>query len=50
MGAVLLGSRLLPRVFGYLALALGIAFEIVGFVSLFTAPVLILVVLGLQSL
>ncbi len=50
MGAVLLGSRLLPRVSGYLALALGIAFEIVGFVSLFTAPVLILVVLGLQSL
>jgi hypothetical protein len=50
LGAVLLGSRLLPRVFGYLALALGIAFEIVGLVSLFIFPVLTLVVLGFQSL
>jgi len=30
--------------------ALGIAFEIVGLVGLFTTPVLTLVVLGLQSL
>src|SRR5260221_2054906 len=38
------------RVFGYLALALGIAFEIVGLVSLFIFPVLTPVVLGFQSL
>jgi hypothetical protein len=50
LGAVLLGSRILPGVFGYLALALGIAYEIVGFVGLFTTPILTLVVLGLQSL
>jgi hypothetical protein len=50
LGTILLGSRLLPRVFGYLALGLGIAFEIVGLVGLFTTPVLTLVVLGLQSL
>ncbi len=36
LGAVLLGSRVLPRVFGYLALALGIVFEILGFVGLLT--------------
>ena len=41
---------LLPRVFGYLALALGIAIEIVGLVSLFNTPVLTLVVLGFQVL
>src|SRR5258707_6973302 len=50
LGTILLGSRLLPRVFGYLALGLGIAFEIVGLVGLFTTPVLTLVVLVLQSL
>jgi hypothetical protein len=50
LGTILLGSRLLPRVFGYLALGLGVAFEIVGLVGLFTAPVLTLVVLGFQSL
>jgi hypothetical protein len=37
LGAVLLGSRLLPRVLGYLALVLGAAFEIVGFAGLFSA-------------
>jgi hypothetical protein len=50
LGTILLGSRLLPRTFGYLALALGSAFEIVGLVGLFTTPVLTLVVLGLQAL
>ncbi|HEX6551271.1 MAG TPA: hypothetical protein VF026_00795 [Ktedonobacteraceae bacterium] len=50
LGTVLLGSHLLPRVFGYLALGLGIAFEIVGFVGLFTTPVLTLVALSLQAL
>lgn len=34
--------------FGYLAL--GIAYEIVGLVGLFTAPILTVVVLGLQAL
>src|SRR5258708_38213732 len=49
LGTILLGSRLLPRVFGYLALGLRIAFGIVGLVSLFIFPVLTLVVLGFQS-
>jgi hypothetical protein len=35
LGALLLGSRVLPRAFGYLALALGAAFEIAGFIGLF---------------
>jgi len=50
LGTILLGSRLLPRVFGYLALGLGIAFEIVGLVGLFTTPILTIVVLSLQAL
>lgn len=50
LGTILLGSRVLPRLFGYLALALGSAQAIVGLVGLFTAPILTLVVLGLQSL
>lgn len=44
-----LGS-VLPRIFGHLAIGLGIAFEIVGFVGLFTTSVLTLVVLSLQAL
>jgi hypothetical protein len=40
----------LPRALGYLALALGLAYAVVGLVGLFAAPVLTLVVLGLQSL
>lgn len=50
LGTVLLGSQVLPRVFSYLALSLGIAFEIVGLVGLFTTPILSVVVLALQSL
>lgn len=50
LGTILLGSRLLPRVFGYLALGLGIAFEIVGLIALFTTPILTIVVLSLQAL
>ena len=50
LGTVLLGSRLLPRVFGYLALGLGVIFEIVGLVGLFTTPILSVVVLALQAL
>lgn len=37
LGVVLLGSRLLPRVFGYLALACGVATEILGLASLFSS-------------
>jgi hypothetical protein len=50
LGTILLGSRVLPRLFGYLALALGSAQAIVGLLGLFAAPILTLVVLGLQSL
>lgn len=50
LGAVLLRSSLLPQGLGYLALALGIAYVIVGLVGLFTTPLLTLVVLGMQSL
>lgn len=49
LGTILLGSGPLPRVFGYLALGLGVAFEIVGLVGLFTTPILTLVVLVLQA-
>src|SRR5262245_6739115 len=50
LGTILVGSRLLPRIFGYLALALGCLYAVVGLVGLFTAPVLTLVPLALQSL
>ena len=36
-GAVLLGSRVLPRIFGYLALLIGCAFVVVGVASLFSS-------------
>ncbi len=50
LGTILLGSRLLPRVFGVLAFGLGIAFAVVGLVGLFTTPILTIVVLSLQAL
>ncbi len=50
LGTILIGSRLLPRVLGYLAFGLGIAFAIVGLVGLFTTPILTIVVLSLQAL
>lgn len=50
LGTILLRSHLLPRVFGYLALALGCAFAIVGLVGLFTTSLITLIVLSLQSL
>jgi hypothetical protein len=50
LGTILLGSRLLPRLFGVLALALGCLYAVVGLVGLFTSPTLTLVPLGLQSL
>jgi hypothetical protein len=50
MGTVLLGSRLLPRAFAYLALALGGVFEVAGLVGLFTVPAITLIPLALQAL
>jgi hypothetical protein len=50
LGPILLGSRVLPRALGYLALALGGLFEIVGLLGLFTTPALTLIPLALQSL
>ena len=49
LGTILLGVSLLPRIFAYLALALGCLYVIVGLVGLFTTPILTLVPLGLQS-
>jgi hypothetical protein len=52
LGAVILGSRILPRVFGYLALLLGAAFAILGVVFLFTLtlPAAVLAFAGIQTL
>jgi len=52
LGVVILGSCVLPRVFGYLALVLGAAFAIAGVVYLFdlTLPVLVQAFAGLQTL
>jgi hypothetical protein len=50
LGTILLGSSLLPRVFGYLAFGLGITFEVVGLIALFTTPILTIIVLSLQAL
>ncbi len=50
LGTILLGSPLLPRVLGYLAFGLGIAFAVVGFIGLFTTPLLTIIVLSLQAL
>ncbi len=40
IGAVLISSRLLPRLFGFLAMALGAAFAVVGFIGLFNTTAL----------
>jgi len=50
LGSILLRSWILPHVMGYLAIGLGLAFEIAGFVGLFTTPVFTLIVLSLQAL
>lgn len=50
LGTILLGSHLLPRLFGWLAFGLGIAFAAVGLIALFTTPILSIVVLSLQAL
>lgn len=44
MGAVILGSRLLPRSLGVVALTIGAAFEIVGFAAMFSDTFLIPVI------
>jgi hypothetical protein len=49
LGTVLLGSRLLPRAFAYLALALGGVFEVLGLVGLFTVSAITLFPLALQA-
>jgi hypothetical protein len=50
LGTTLATSDVLPRTFGYLALALGSLFEIVGLLGLFTTPILTLIPLSLQAL
>ncbi len=50
LGSVLRNSNILPRAFAYLSIALGVVFAIVGFVSLFTAPMLVVFVLAFQSI
>ena len=52
LGVVILGSRVLPHVFGYLAIALGAAFAIAGVVFLFdlTLPVLVQASASIQVL
>ena len=49
LGAVLLGSRLLPPVFPYAAFGLGAAFEILGFLGLFSSRANELMVILLSS-
>jgi hypothetical protein len=50
LGTILMGSHLLPRVFGYLAFGLGIAFVVVGLVGLFTTSLLTIIVLSLEAI
>jgi len=52
LGVVILGSNVLPRVFGYLAVVLGAAFAILGIVTLYslTLPTVVLAFAGLQTL
>ena len=52
LGGVILGSRVLPRVFGYLALVLGATFAILGVVSLYSLilPAVVIDFAGLQTL
>lgn len=50
LGTILVGARVLPRAFGYIALFLGVVFAIAGLVGLFTTPLLTLIPLALQGL
>ena len=45
LGAVILGSRILDRWFGYVAIGLGVAFEAAGIVGLFALVGLILAII-----
>ncbi len=45
LGAVILGSSVLHRWFGYVAMGLGLAFEVAGIVALFTIVGLILAII-----
>jgi hypothetical protein len=49
LGALLLGSHVLPRVFAWAALALGVAFEVLGLVGLFSPQANAAMVLLLSS-
>jgi hypothetical protein len=50
LGIIIVSSRVLPRVFGYLALALGVTLGVLGFVDLFLAGQQIVdTVLGAQE-
>ena len=51
LGATILDSHVLPRVFGYLALALGAAFAILGIVFLYSLilPTAVLAFAGVQT-
>lgn len=52
LGVVLVGSRILPRLFGYLALLLAVVFESLGVIFLFilTLPAAVTAVAGIQAL
>jgi hypothetical protein len=52
LGIVIVSSSVLPRVLGYLALVLGVAFAILGVVSLYslTLPAIVTAFAGLQTL
>lgn len=49
LGTILVGARILPRIFGYIALFLGVVFAVAGLVGLFTTPLLTLIPLALQG-
>ena len=51
LGVVILGSDVLPRVLGYLALVLGAIFAVLGVVSLYSLilPVVVIAFAGLQT-
>ncbi|MDQ6675186.1 MAG: hypothetical protein M3069_31370 [Chloroflexota bacterium] len=50
LGSVLLGSRVLPVVFAYLALVIGVGFEVMGFASVFSSAALVTVILLLVAM
>ncbi|MDQ6741039.1 MAG: hypothetical protein M3021_11965 [Actinomycetota bacterium] len=50
LGTVLLGSRVLPGVFAYLALVIGVGFEVMGFASVFSSVALVTVIFLLVAM